>query len=123
MLAEVSLCTIFQVGVFNDEKNYPRILQCMHTTVISQPECKRLIAAAQPGLERTVLDGHVCSKKVPRTPAGVCKRDHGGGLITQGEKPELIGLVTWVWGGCTLLTPTYVRVFPLLSFIRGAMQE
>lgn len=97
----------------SETPNHPRILQWAHTTAISRAECSRL-------LSRGIGYGEVCTKDKPNT--GACSLDAGGGLITQGAKPVLIGVLATVWNGCPSPLPIiHTRVFQYLRFIRETM--
>lgn len=111
----------FQPEAESDHHKYPRVLQWLRTTTMSLPECKQLHAKGVPGNEKYLNDEQICTGNTPEIAA--CHADYGGGLITQGLQPVLIGLLVTTWNGCPSPVPNvYERVFPHLGFIRSAMQ-
>lgn len=108
----------FQSGDDDDEENFPRTLRWMNTTAISQAECRRMLGS----YDYILGDHHICATDAPGT--GVCRFDAGGGLITQGDQPVIIGFLSLRWSGCpSPKTNVYVRVYSHLQFIRTAMQQ
>lgn len=115
-----SLRTIFQKGHWRFAK-YAQILQWARTTAISRPECLRSMGRdSTPG--KLLKNEQLCVRDRPGSIA--CSRDGGGGLITRGKEPVIIGVYSWSWDDyCPSDTPNvFERVFPHLAFIKSAMQ-
>lgn len=97
----------------------------MNTTVISDPECKRLFGPKGEGWR--IGGNNFCARNSPGISA--CDEidgegDHGGGLIIQdeGAEPTLIGVYSWKLALCTAPTPNvFERVFLHLEFIEDAI--
>lgn len=112
---------MFQDGNWQDPANYPQILQWMNATAIGHPECRRLLSALHPDLPDLLHgENNICTKDT----AGICAGtwDNGGGVITHGADPELLGVLSWT-GECKPHVPLMnSRVFPHLEFIRAVME-